>query len=398
MISLDFLDKKPYWKYSLYFLILIGIIAKLSLFQFQYVDYGFYLSAWMSEIEEMGLDGALKDGSFNYTPMYIYILGLLTKIDIYTLYSVKTVSILFEYILAFFIGKLIFLYSKQKYSVLLALAIVPILPSVILNSSFMSQCDSIYACFTVASLYFLFREKKISAMILLGIAFSFKFQTVCILPFYFIYMLKGNIKWYYFLLIPLVYICSVIPAWLSGRPFLDLLTIYVSQSAYNAELVKNVPNIYQWLPATDLVKYAALALITIFSMIGCFTLAKKKYIFDLATWYQLIFFSLVAYPFFLPGMLERCMYLADVWTLVVVCISFKNIFPAVGVLFISFYSYVRTLYMFSFSPQSIYPSGVFSIFEYLPWGVMTVLYTLVIIYILKILITFLNSERNKSLV
>lgn len=96
-----------------------------------------------------------------------------------------------------------------------------------------------------------------------------------------------------------------------------------------------------------------------FSIIGCFILAQKKYIFDLAAWYQLIFFSLVAYPFFLPGMLERCMYLADVWTLVVVCVSFKNIFPALGVLFISFYSYVRTLYIFSFSPQSIYPSGIF---------------------------------------
>ena len=395
MINLGFIEKKPFWRYSLYLLILLGLAIKIFLFRFQYVDYGFYLSSWMEEIEEMGLSGSLKSGSFNYTPMYIYILGLLTKIDIYTLYSIKIVSVLFEYILAFFIGKLIFLYSKQKHSILLAMAIVPILPTVILNSSFMSQCDSIYACFTIASLYFLFSEKKITAMLLLGIALSFKLQAICVLPFYFVYMLRGNIKWYYFLLIPLVYICSVIPAWISGRPFLDLLTIYASQSSYNVELVKNVPNIYQWLPSTDIVKYIALILICISSILSCLILAKKKYIFSLGTQYQLIFLCFVVYPFFLPGMLERCLYLADVWTLVGVCVSIRYLFPAIGILFISLYSYVRTLYIFSFSPQSIYPSSVFSIFESIPWALMTALYVLVFLYILWLFIHSLNAIRNK---
>lgn len=382
MISLDFLDRKPSWKYSFYFIIFLGLIVKFSLFRFQYVDYGFYLSVWMREIEELGLAGSLKDGSFNYTPMYIYILGLLTKIDIYSLYTVKIVSMIFEYLLAFFIGRLIFLYTKQKYAVLLALTVVPILPTVILNSSFMSQCDAIYSCFVIASLYYLFSQKKIAAMILLGIAFSFKLQTVFVLPFYFIYMLRGNIKWYYFLIVPCIYVISILPAWVSGRPFIDLLTVYVSQSSYNVELVKNVPNIYQWLPFSDLVKYGALGIICILSIIGCIYLTKKKYVFNLELWYQLIFLGFVVYPFFLPGMLERYMYLADVWTLVVVSISFRNLFPAFGILFVSFYSYVRTLYIFSFSPQSIYPTRVFAIFEFIPWGIVSVLYLLVVLYVL----------------
>lgn len=381
-MDLSILDRKASLRYFLYALIIVGLVLKLALFPFQYVDYGFYLSSWIREIQELGLKDALKEGSYNYTPLYIYILGLIAKLGVNSLYAIKIVSLLFEYLLAFFIGKLLFLYTKQRYSVLLALCIVPLIPTVVLNSSFMSQCDALYSCFVVGSLYFLFSGRKLTAMLFLGIAFSFKLQSVMILPFYFLYMLRGNIKWYYFLIVPVVYCVSVLPAWISGRPFLELLAVYVNQSSYNTELVKNFPNIYQWFSSSsDILKYTMLLLICILTLGVCFWLKQKKYNFSLKTWYQFIFLTFVAYPLFLPGMLERYLYLGDVWALIAVCISLRNLIPSLGVILISFYSYIRTAYIFSFSPQSIYPTSVFSVFEFLPWVVMSCFYVFVFLYV-----------------
>lgn len=46
----------------------------------------------------------------------------------------------------------------------------------------------------------------------------------------------------------LVYLVTIIPAWIAGRPLTDLLLIYLGQSQKFKELTKNAPNLYQWIP------------------------------------------------------------------------------------------------------------------------------------------------------
>lgn len=371
----------PKLKYYLLTIILLGMVVKLFLFDYQYIDYGFYLSSWIENIKANGYLSALKDPFYNYTPAYMYILVLIAKLDVNSLYAIKIVSIAFEFLLAYFIGRLAYLQVKKRNIIWLALAIIPLVPTVLLNSSFMSQCDALYASFTVGSIYFALTNRQWNAMLFLGIAFSLKIQTAIILPFYFVYMLRGNIKWYMFLLIPAVYFLSVLPVWMVGRPLTDLLTIYIGQASYNTELVKNFPNFYIWVTEWgNLAKMIGMAVVLSLTLAGGWILSKKKYHFTFENWYQLLLFSAVVCPFFLPGMLERYMYLGDVFIILLVLISpkIKTILLAVGIIFISFYSYIRTIYTFSFSQEALYPSTPFSVFESLPWGLVSVLYMVMI--------------------
>ena len=82
-------------------------------------------------------------------------------------------------------------------------------------------------------------------MIMIGVAFSFKFQTIFILPFIVILWLrKYVIKLIDFIWIPVIYVISIIPAWMFGRSLKDLLLIYFAQGNEYTWGTLNFPNFY----------------------------------------------------------------------------------------------------------------------------------------------------------
>lgn len=383
-------------QYGLLAIIILGMVVKLLLLDYQYIDYGFYLSRWIGEIKENGYLNALKEPFYNYAPAYMYVLVLIAKLDLYPLYAIKIVSIAFDYVLAFWVGRLLYLYFRKDIVLWLSFAIIPLIPTVLLNSAFMSQCDSIYISFILGSLYFLFTKRQLWAILFLGIAFSLKVQTAIILPFFFVYMLRGHIKWYLFLLIPLVYFMSIIPVWMVGRPLSELLTVYIAQAEYNTELVKNFPNIYLWIAGWgDIAKLVGLLSVFLLTVIGGKILSQKKYTFTLELWFKLVFLSAIVCPFLLPGMLERYMYLGDVFAIVYIALNRRNIFAGLGILFVSFYSYVRCIYTFSFSADGFYPSSPFAIFEFIPWKAVSILYICIIMYVFFDFIKTLKNSRSE---
>lgn len=217
-------------KYQLVILITISTLLSLTFkiwnFDYLFIDYVEHLSIWVKRIQTEGYLSALAKPFYNYTPTYMYILTLIAKLDVNPLYAIKAISILFEYIAAFYVGQIAFLLTKNESSKWIPFAIVPLIPSVMLNSAFMSQCDAIYVTFLLASVFYLFKGKQITAIVLLGISLSLKLQAVFILPFYFVYMLRGHIKWYLFAILPLIYALVITPVWLVGRPLRSLLKIY----------------------------------------------------------------------------------------------------------------------------------------------------------------------------
>lgn len=385
-------------QYGLLATIILGMVVKLLLFDYLYIDYGFYLSRWIGDIKANGYLSALKEPFYNYAPTYMYVLVLIAKLDLYPLYAIKIVSVSFDYVLAFFVGQLLYLYYKKELVLWISFAVVPLIPTVLLNSAFMSQCDSLYVSFIVGSVYFLFTKRQFAAVLFLGIAFALKVQTALILPFYFIYMLRGHIKWYFFLMIPLIYVVSIVPVWMVGRSLTDLLTVYVAQAEYNEELVKNFPNIYLWIGSLgDVAKWIGLGSVLLLTLLGGWCLSnREKYTFTLEAWYKLIFLSAIICPFLLPGMLERYMYLGDVFAIVYIALNRKNIVAGLGIIFVSFYSYVRCIYMFSFSADGNYPSRPFAIFESIPWEAVSILYIIIILYVLYDLVTTLKRSKLKD--
>jgi Gpi18-like mannosyltransferase len=224
-----------------------------------------------------------------------------------------------------------------------SLAIVPLLPTVILNSSYLSQCDSIYATFVIASLYFILKDRQFLSALLLGIAFAFKMQTAIILPVFFVFMLRKKINWYYFLLIPAIFTISILPTWFYGRNFSDLFEVYLNQSNRYPFLTLNFPNIYIWIDNAfyEPIKFVGLLFTTILTIVCGFVLSNKKYNFSFEQWIRFAFLSSIIIPFILPGMHERYMYLGDILGVLYFLVLRKNIYLPIAIASVSFYSYIR---------------------------------------------------------
>jgi len=324
-------------------LIIFGVICKLILLPVKTGDYIYFIDPWIGFIKTHGYFSSLKFGFYDYTPSYIYILIAITKTGLNPLYSVKIVSILFEYLAAFFIGKIAYQKYHDNLVIWISIAIIPIIPSVLLNSSYLSQCDSIYAAFVMGSIYFILQKKQFLSILFLAIAFAFKMQTAMILPFYFVMMLRGNIRWYYFLLIPIVFILSITPTWLYGRSFTELLHVYIAQTNRFRYLTLNFPNIYIWISngLYEPVRMGGIFLTIILTLFSGFWLSRKRLSFSYESWIKLAFLSSILVPYFLPGMHERYMYLGDLLGVLYCLILRKNIHLPIGIWIVSFYSYIR---------------------------------------------------------
>ncbi len=351
-LKIIFLSKKGIW----IGLIIIGLIIKLVAFPIRLGDYNEFLEPWVNFIKAHGYSDSLKYNFYNYTPSYIYILIGIAKLGFYPLYSIKIVSILFEYLLAFYIGKIAWLKYKSNLVFWISFAVVPLLPTLLLNGAVWGQCDSIYSAFVVGSIYYIFKKKQFLSVLFLGLALAFKIQAIFILPVYFVLILRREIKWYYFLLVPVIYFLSILPTWLYGRPFSELSTIYLSQSNYYKSLTTFFPNVYIWLNDDfyDLKKLFGLIFTILFTIIIGVLFSRKKYNFNFETWIKLAFLSVIIMPFILPGMRERYLYLGDVFAVMYFFHFPKKIGISLGILFVSFYAYISCSRFKEFLP--LWPS------------------------------------------
>jgi Gpi18-like mannosyltransferase len=223
------------------------------------------------------------------------------------------------------------------------MAIFPVLPTVFLNSLFFGQSDAIYAAFAVGSVYFILAEKTWKSVLFLALSFMFKMQAMFLLPFFFVMMLKKQIKFYLFILIPIVYFLSILPAYLIGRPLSDLLNIYAMQASYYHKLTMNFPNLYVFINNDyySIVKPVGLIITVVLTLIVGWYFGRNKEKMCFEDKIRLVFASAVIVPFILPGMHDRYLYLADSLGIVYFIVFRKKIYIPLGTLFISTYAYIR---------------------------------------------------------
>ena len=378
-------------KYSCLALILLGLIIRLFLFKYHSTDYGGFLIHWINHIKTFGIAG-FKDDFYNYAPTYIYMLVVVAKTDIYPLYGIKILSVIFDFVTAYFLAQIVFFVTKKDAFKWIAFAVVSVLPTVILDGSFMAQCDSIYVSVVLASVYFLLKRNNLASVALLGLAFALKAQTAIVLPLFFVYMLRGGIKWYYFLMVPAVFIIMLVPAWAAGRPFFDLLFVYKMQSEYYESIVGFFPNIYVWIQ--QLINYdknIGMISTALLTLAGGIILSRKRYTFSLESWIQLLFLSAIICPFILPGMRERYMFLGDVVAVAYILLFPKKMYLPLGIIFVSFFSYIRCFYYFA--PFADYPQEAFSFFEFIPWRLMSLVYLAIIVLVV---VDFAKTLKNNK--
>lgn len=326
--------------------IILSIILRLICVPNKSSDFKWALTSWYNFIAEHGGLSALKYTFSDYTPLYLYWLVIASTLlsGLIKNFSIKLLAMACDYVCAFFVYKLVQLKYPSTRKPILAFLSVILSPIVIYNSALWGQCDVIYTTGIIACLYFLCITKKAQAFISFGVAISAKLQAIFFLPFLGILLLKKQIQFKYFLLIPLVYIISVLPAWFVGHNFIDLLLIYFRQGTQYKKLVQGAPNLYQWLPQAwyqwvlplGIIITIIVVILLIYKTSKNPTKLRKEHLIDLAM------ISVLLVPYTLPKMHERYFFTADIISLVYGFYFPQRWWVAITVQSSSFFSYLGT--------------------------------------------------------
>ena len=204
-------------------------------------------------------------------------------------------------------------------------------------SHFQIKHRPIYTCFLLAFLFFLMKDQPFIAMIFLGIAFAFKAQAVFLGPLVLLLMIKKKIPWFYLGIVPVVYVLMMIPAALTGRPLIDLLTVYIGQVDTYRRLSEHAPNLYLLMPSTfytpGLIIGVFVTLLVTLIWITIYARKVKEFTPQIILLYALV--SAAFMPFFLPKMHDRYFYVAEVLSFLVAFYFPGSWWMAVGYQFVS---------------------------------------------------------------
>ena len=301
------------------------LLAKISLLDYVSDDYSIFLSDWIFDYSQMGFKQALGTyiGS-DYTPPYLYILALISRVNGYPWqYLVKAVSIAFDILLAYAVAMLAGLRLRGDGARLAVFHIASILPTVVFNGAYWAQCDVIYTSLCLMALYFALTQRSARCMIFLGMALSFKLQTVFFFPALLPLWLRRDIKLRHLPLIPAAYMAMMIPALWAGKSLHHVLTVYLVQAGGYNFMTVNAPSIWQFLPELDksmlfnMFGGLAMAMGMAFLFGACALVCLRRE--NLSRQSALLFALLIlgGVPLFLPKMHERYTFGADVLALAV---------------------------------------------------------------------------------
>ena len=356
---------------------LLALFLRYTLRTFESQDYTYYYRGWYTLIKNQGF-AALGKNFSDYTPLSLYLLYgvsvFLPKIA--TVTAVKLPSIACDFICAWYVFRIIRLkYEKGPVPIFAFLAIL-FSPTVILNSAAWNQIESIYTAALVAFLYYLLKKQNWLACIAFGIAFSIKLQSIYLAPLLFVMFLKKEVSWKHLLAIPAVYLISIIPAWIAGRPLVELLTIYGGQVNDYAGLVNNAPNMYTWLPADKNALFYPGGVIFAVSicLIYVVVVLKSRVRLSKHLIVQLALLSALLVPYFLPKTHDRYFYPSDVLSIVYGFFFPGFFYIPLAANLISFFIYEPFLFGSNIFPQTVLALALLIVIIILVRHVMLTLY------------------------
>ncbi len=356
----SFLKKRGLNRMDLCYLValtLIGLGIRVILRVVITDDWLMYWDPWISDLKEMGFSYLATD-RYDYTPTFVYILWAISRLPINPMTAYKGLHCVLDFVAAGILGKMIWKVTGSKRKGILSYGLFLIVPTIWANSALWAQCDIIFMTFLLLCFYFLFEERPCIAMFFYGMAFVFKLQSLFIFPFLVILWVNKKVDLKHFLWIPALYFLSIVPAWIAGRPLMDLINIYMAQGAQDVwSLSIKWPNIYQIIGNQFfLLEYASAGtwLILGILMVILYAMAQKRYRITKEFIVQMALFFAILTPWFLPHMHERYGCVADILAIIYAMMNTKKFyFPLVQIL-VSFNSYMAYLSHLGSDEPTIY--------------------------------------------
>jgi Gpi18-like mannosyltransferase len=330
----------------------LALLLRYALLDFESGDYRTLLR-WCNFIERHGRFRAFQFEFSNYAPLYPHMLSVATLGPWPKLYAIKLVSILFDFVTAGAVYKLAERRHRDSLIPLSAGLSVLFAPTVFLNSAFWGQSDAIFGSMVLFSLLFSMRRRQDIALVCYGVAVSLKPQALLILPVFLFMWLAGGLRLGKLVYVPLVYLVTILPSLLAGRPFQELLTIY-SRQLNDQRLSMHAPNWYSWVPDAD--RYYAflnplglvLAAMLVVFLLLALTRGLQGREMDDETCVRVSFLLALVVPFVLPQMHERYFYVADLLAIVYALYVPRRFWVPVVMISVSLFSYFPFLFRQAF--------------------------------------------------
>ena len=328
----------------------LAVFLRALLLDYQSADYQMFLSQWAATFRENGGFAAVKLPIGNYNAPYLYFLAAISYLPVPDLYLIKLFSILFDGILAWGGLRLVRHFTPgDENRPLLCFCLLLLLPTVVANGAFWGQCDALYGALVLHALASALERRPYASLALLGVAFSFKLQTVFVLPLWGALVVLGRVPLRALLCFPAAYAATCVPALLLGKPLGDILGVYLGQAGEYADYLNlNAPNLYALLPHDAQVDTAsaarlgiAAALALALAVISVLWLLRRRA--DDRVLLTASVLLAIGVPFLLPHMHERYFFLADVLSLAWACAAPRFSPAALLVQLSSFGAYVVVL-------------------------------------------------------
>jgi len=326
-----------------------AILIRYTLISWRSSDYAICLEHWLSHVREMPGAESLSITIGDYNAPYFYILFVIGKLTRFSqqMFYLKAVSIVFDIVTAYFVMRLVSLKDNRTFVRLGAFFIVLLLPTVILNSSAWSQCDSIFTAFALGGLFYGVQKQSKLSLLFFAVALSFKMQTIFILPMMLLLLLIGYIRWKDIWVFAAAFAATLLPALLAGRGIAGTLSVYMNQTTSYSGATLNCPNLFALLGLSTLptpMEYASILMAGVVCIVLLFTLYFFRSRLDKGLLVLSAFVFVLVVPYMLPHMHERYFYIADVLSVLYAFWVKKHWFIPVAVVSSSLFCYLPFLF------------------------------------------------------
>lgn len=303
-----------------------GLALYVALVAWHSTDADIWFVPWTRTIIAEGAVHALAEpmrvttegatGYANYNPPYLYllILGSLGADLLSPFAIVKIVAVTGALVCAACLYALLRTARPLRTSLAGAAGLL-LLPTVLLNSAAWGQVDTIWAGLSVLAVAAALRERWVLMMAAFAAALAFKAQAVFLGPFLLYVVLAHRTAWRAVPVVVPVYVAFLLPAWLAGRPAMELATIYLDQANTYRWLSMNAPNPWAFVQVLRLMDVST-GLLVGFALAGTAGIALAALAVRVRLKGEdlllLALTSATLMPFLLPKMLDRYFFLADI--------------------------------------------------------------------------------------
>ena len=309
-----------------------GLFLRVFFLDHQTHDYQTFLAQWAAFFRDNGGFAVLKEPVGNYNVPYLYFLATISHLPIPDLYLIKIGSVLCDVLLAWGGLRLTRQFTREDSPApLICFGILFLLPTVLLNGACWAQCDSLYTALILLALSAVMEDRPKASVLLLALAFSFKLQTVFVIPLWCVFWFTKRVKFRHLLLFPAGYALTVLPALLLGKPLGDILGIYLGQMGeHESYLTLNAPSVFAFLPYQAQVDTALLstlgiaaAFTLVFAVLGVLFFRRDRV--DAEILLAAATVLALGIPFLLPHMHERYFVPAGMLAAVWACVNPRRI-------------------------------------------------------------------------